>query len=144
MCARLLICIVMIALCAINQSDAVLTMEQIQKTAMTLRNTCISKSHADAEAVEGMQTGQFPEGNQPLKCYTLCVMKAMRTWKGGRIDDGMMIKQLDLMMPADLAGPIKASATACANVSPGSDDCDTTYKFVECCYKNDKDHFFFP
>lgn len=32
-----------------------------------------------AGAVEGMQTGQFPDDNQPLKCYTLCIMKAMRT-----------------------------------------------------------------
>lgn len=32
-----------------------------------------------AGAVEGIQTGQFPDDNQPLKCYTLCIMKSMRT-----------------------------------------------------------------
>lgn len=35
-------------------------------------------------------------------------------FKNGRIDDGMMIKQLDLMMPVEMAGPLKATATKCA------------------------------
>ncbi|GAB1869253.1 General odorant-binding protein 72-like [Camponotus japonicus] len=134
----------MIAFFAINQSDAVLTMEQIHKTAMTMRNSCVSKSHADAGAVEGLQTGQFPDDNQSLKCYTLCVMKAMRTFKSGRIDVGMMLKQMDLMMPVEMATPLKAVTTECAGHPPAGDDCETTYQFVKCCYQTDKDHFFFP
>ncbi|CAL1674310.1 unnamed protein product [Lasius platythorax] len=144
MCARLLICIIMIAFFAINQTDAALTMEQIHKTAMTMRNTCTTKSHADPDAVAGMQTGQFPDDNQPLKCYTLCIMKAMRTWKSGRIDDGMMLKQMDLMMPVEMATPLKAVTTTCAAQPPAGDDCETTYQFVKCCYRTDKEHFFFP
>lgn len=30
-------------------------------------------------AVAGIQKGDFPDDNQPLKCYTLCIMKSMRT-----------------------------------------------------------------
>ena len=30
-------------------------------------------------AVAGIQKGEFPDDNQPLKCYTLCIMKTMRT-----------------------------------------------------------------
>ncbi|XP_072754280.1 odorant binding protein 5 [Anoplolepis gracilipes] len=144
MCARVLICIIMIAFFAINHTDAVLTMEQIQKTAMTLRNTCVTKSHADPGAVEGMQTGNFPDDDQKLKCYTLCIMKAMRTWKNGRIDENMMVKQMDLMMPPEMAEPLKASTVTCAKQPPAGDDCETTYQFVKCGYITDKDHFFFP
>ncbi|XP_077255636.1 odorant binding protein 5 [Temnothorax americanus] len=141
---RLLICTIIVVLAAINQANAVMTMEQIQKTAMTMRNTCVTKSHADAEAVAEIQKGVFPDDNQTLKCYTLCIMKTMRTFKNGRIDDGMMIKQLDLMMPADMAGPLKATATKCAGEPPAGNDCETTYKFVKCSYQTDPDHFFFP
>lgn len=35
-------------------------------------------------------------------------------FKNGRIDDGMMIKQMDLMMPAEMVGPLKATAIKCA------------------------------
>ncbi|XP_036141529.1 general odorant-binding protein 19a isoform X2 [Monomorium pharaonis] len=121
-----------------------MTMEQIEKTAQTLRNTCTSKSHADPGAVAGIQKGEFPDDNQPLKCYTLCIMKSMRTFKNGRIDDGMMIKQLDLMLPAEMAGPMKAVATKCAAEPPGGSDCETTYQFVKCSHQTDSEHFFFP
>ncbi|XP_011056723.1 PREDICTED: general odorant-binding protein 19a [Acromyrmex echinatior] len=142
MCARLLICTIM--LIAANQANAVMTMEQIEKAALSMRNTCTSKSHADAGAVAGIQKGEFPDDNQPLKCYTLCIMKTMRTFKNGRIDDGMMIKQMDLMMPPDMAGPLKVSLTKCAAEPPAGDDCETTYQFVKCSYQTDPNHFFFP
>jgi len=29
--------------------------------------------------VTGIQKGEFPDDNQSLKCYTLCIMKTMRT-----------------------------------------------------------------
>lgn len=144
MCTRLLICVIMVALVSVNQADAVMTMEQIRKTAMTMRNTCTTKSHADAGAVAAIQNGEFPDDNQPLKCYTLCVMKAMRTFKNGRIDNGMLIKQMDLMMPADMAGPLKAVANICGAEPPANDDCETTYQFVKCNYQTDPSHFFFP
>jgi len=144
MCARLLICTIIVVFAAVNQADAAMTMEQIEKTAKTVRNTCTSKVHADPGAVAGIQKGEFPDDNQPLKCYTLCIMKTMRTFKNGRIDDGMMIKQLDLMMPADMAGPLKTSAIKCGAEPPAGDDCETTYQFVKCSYQLDSDHFFFP
>ncbi|XP_039310530.1 general odorant-binding protein 72 [Solenopsis invicta] len=144
MCARLLICMITIALFAVHQTNAAMTMEQIEKTALNVRNTCTSKSHADPGAVAGIQNGVFPDDNKPLKCYTLCVMKTMRTFKNGRIDDGMMIKQVDLMLPAEMAGPLKAVATKCAAEPPTGDDCSTTYQFVKCSYSTDPDHFFFP
>ncbi|KYN20312.1 hypothetical protein ALC57_07216, partial [Trachymyrmex cornetzi] len=112
-----------------KETPKVMTMEQIEKAALSMRNTCTSKSHADAGAVAGIQKGEFPDDNQPLKCYTLCIMKTMRTFKNGRIDDGMMIKQMDLMMPPDMAGPLKVSLTKCAAEPPAGDDCETTYQF---------------
>ncbi|KYQ50417.1 Photoreceptor-specific nuclear receptor [Trachymyrmex zeteki] len=108
----------------------VMTMEQIGKAALSVRNTCTSKSHADSGAVAAIQKGEFPDDNQPLKCYTLCIMKTMRTFKNGRIDEGMMIKQMDLMMPPDMAGPLKVSLIKCAaEQTPTGDDCETTYQF---------------
>ncbi|XP_018310680.1 odorant binding protein 5 isoform X2 [Mycetomoellerius zeteki] len=144
MCAHLLICTIIVMLIAVNQANAVMTMEQIGKAALSVRNTCTSKSHADSGAVAAIQKGEFPDDNQPLKCYTLCIMKTMRTFKNGRIDEGMMIKQMDLMMPPDMAGPLKVSLIKCAAEPPTGDDCETTYQFVKCSYQTDSDHFFFP
>ncbi|XP_012215202.1 general odorant-binding protein 72 [Linepithema humile] len=144
MCTGLLICVIMVAFVAVNQADAAMTMEQIQKTAMTMRNTCTTKSHADAGAVAAIQNGEFPDDNQLLKCYTLCVMKTMRTFKNGRVDDGMLTKQVDLMLPPDLSVPMKATAIKCAAEPPAGDDCATAYQFVKCSYQTDPNHFFFP
>jgi len=120
-----------------------MTMEQIEKTAATVRNTCTTKTHADPGAVAGIQKGEFPE-DQTLKCYTLCIMKTMRTFKNGRVDENMMIKQMDLMMPPEMAGPLKAAAAKCSGLPSTGDDCDTTFQFVKCNYQADPDHFFFP
>ncbi|XP_018406938.1 PREDICTED: general odorant-binding protein 19a-like [Cyphomyrmex costatus] len=144
MCARLLICTITIMVIAVDRANAVMTMEQIEKAAATMRNSCTTKSHADAGAVAAIQKGEFPDDNQPLKCYTLCVMKTMRTFKNGRVDDVMMIKQMDLMMPPDMAAPLKVSLTKCAAEPPAGDDCETTYQFVKCSYQTDPNHFFFP
>lgn len=38
-------------------------------------------------AVAAIQKGEFPDDNQLLKCYTLCVMKAMRTVRKNRYND---------------------------------------------------------
>ncbi|XP_020284498.1 general odorant-binding protein 19a-like [Pseudomyrmex gracilis] len=143
MYVRLLICAVVLTL-AVNQVIAAMTMEQIQKTAQTMRNTCTTKTHADPGAVAGIQNGAFPDDDQTLKCYTLCIMKTMRTFKNGRIDSGMMIKQMDLMMPAEMAEPLKVTASTCAAQPAAGDDCETTYQFVKCSYQTDPAHFFFP
>ncbi|KAH0950392.1 Obp5 [Eciton burchellii] len=142
-CARLICIIVIVFVVAVNQAKAALSMEQIQKTAQTLRNTCINKINADPEIVAGIQKGEFPD-NESLKCYTLCIMKAMRTFKNGRIDITMMIKQLDLLMPPDMATPLKETSITCGNEPPASDDCETALQFVKCSYQTDAEHFFFP
>ncbi|EFN77138.1 Pheromone-binding protein-related protein 3 [Harpegnathos saltator] len=120
-----------------------MTMEQIEKTAATLRNTCVSKVNANMDTVLAIQKGEFPD-DRSLKCYTHCIMKTIRTYKNGRVDEGMMLKQLDLMMPADIAVLMKETTKICAAEPPTGDDCETTFNFVKCSYNNDPDHFFFP
>ncbi|XP_014482185.1 PREDICTED: general odorant-binding protein 72 [Dinoponera quadriceps] len=142
-CGRALICALVIALVAVDQANAVMSMEQIQKTAATIRNTCAGKVSADIDVVLGIQKGEYPD-DPKLKCYTLCVMKTMRSFKNGRVDDGMMTKQVDMMMPADLAGFLKESIGVCASEPPTGDDCETTFNFVKCMYRTDSEHFFFP
>ncbi|XP_012541447.1 general odorant-binding protein 72 [Monomorium pharaonis] len=144
MCVRLLICMIIFAQLAVNITNAAMSMEQLEKAAKNVRNTCTSKSRADPGAIAGIQKGKFPDDNQTLKCYTLCVMKTMRTFKNGRIDYEMMIKQMDLMLPADMASAMKVTATECATIPSGVDDCDTTYQFVKCSYQTDPNHFLFP
>ncbi|XP_032687759.1 general odorant-binding protein 72 [Odontomachus brunneus] len=142
-CARALLCALVIALVVVNQANAAMTMEQIEKTMATMRNNCASKVNADIDIVLGIQKGEFPD-DRPLKCYTHCIMKMMRTFKNGRIDDVMMIKQLDMMIPPDLAVFLKQSTTACAAEPPTGDDCETCFNFVKCSYNKDSEHFFFP
>lgn len=138
-----LICTIVIVLVAVNQARAALTMEQIQKTAQTLRNSCTTKARVDAGFVAGIQQGEFPE-EQTLKCYALCIMKSMRTFKNGRIDISAMTKQLDLLLPPDMAGPLKDVLNVCGNQPSAGEDCETAFQFMKCSYQTDPAHFFFP
>ncbi|EZA61249.1 hypothetical protein X777_08461 [Ooceraea biroi] len=142
MCVRL-ICTIMVVLVAVHQATAKASMDQIEKTAQTLRNTCTTKSNVDPGLVAGIQKGEFPD-DRTLKCYSHCVMKSMRTFKNGRIDVDMMIKQMDMLMPPDMAAPLKESSVACGSAPPAGDDCETCYQFVKCSYEKDPNHFFFP
>ncbi|KAK2586404.1 hypothetical protein KPH14_010689 [Odynerus spinipes] len=123
--------------------EGAMSLEQMRKTAMGIRNSCITKTGATAELVDGMKSGQFPE-DRNLQCYTQCVMKAIRTFKNGKIDVDMVVKQVDMMMPTELQEGMKITARKCGSLEPSDDVCITAFNYVKCNYMEDPSAFFFP
>ncbi|XP_015182716.1 PREDICTED: general odorant-binding protein 72-like isoform X2 [Polistes dominula] len=120
-----------------------MTLEQMQKTATGIRNSCITKTGVKAELVDGLKTGQYPEDHD-LQCYTQCVMKTIRTFKNQKVDVDMVIKQVEMMMPVDMQDAMKASAKKCGALEPADDVCVTAFNYVKCNYNENPDIFFFP
>ncbi|XP_014604972.1 PREDICTED: general odorant-binding protein 72-like isoform X1 [Polistes canadensis] len=123
--------------------DGAMTLEQMQKTAIGIRNSCITKTGVKTELVDGLKTGQFPEDHD-LQCYTQCVMKTIRTFKNQKVDVDMVIKQVEMMMPVDMQDAMKASAKKCGALEPADDICVTAFNYVKCNYNENPDIFFFP
>ncbi|KAL2719253.1 general odorant-binding protein 72-like [Vespula squamosa] len=106
----------------ISKSHVAMTIEQMQKTATGIRNTCITKTGVNAavddsyllnvELVNGMKTGQYPEDHN-LQCYAQCVMKTIRTFKNQKVDVDMVTKQIEMMMPMEWQEGMKAAARKC-------------------------------
>ncbi|XP_043504616.1 general odorant-binding protein 72-like [Polistes fuscatus] len=115
-----------------------MTLEQMQKTAVGIRNSCITKTGVKTELVDGLKTGQFPEDHE-LQCYTQCVMKTIRTFKNQKVDVDMVIKQVEMMMPVDMQDAMKASAKKCGALEPADDICVTAFNYVKCNYNENPD-----
>ncbi|XP_035740320.1 uncharacterized protein LOC118449626 [Vespa mandarinia] len=115
--------------------DGAMTIEQMQKTATGIRNTCITKTGVKAELVDGMKTGQYPEDHD-LQCYTQCVMKTIRTFKNQKVDVDMVIKQVEMMMPIEWQDQMKAAARKCGALEPSDDICVTAFNYVKCYHKS--------
>ncbi|KAF3422914.1 hypothetical protein E2986_00579 [Frieseomelitta varia] len=136
-----------------------MTQEQIEKMAKSLRKSCLQKIDVSEDKVNGMSKGQFPSDDENLKCYTTCIMKALRTFKNGEIDFGMVIKQLDITMPPESASLVKEVVNSCQKLEAGEflfklslslyaeytgDDCNKTYELIKCYYFTNPEIFFFP
>ncbi|XP_047361835.1 uncharacterized protein LOC124953878 [Vespa velutina] len=117
--------------------DGAMTIEQMQKTATGIRNTCITKTGVKAELVDGMKTGQYPEDHD-LQCYTQCVMKTIRTFKNQKVDVDMVIKQVEMMMPIEWQDQMKAAARKCGALEPSDDICVTAFNYVKTSYSLEK------
>ncbi|XP_046830590.1 uncharacterized protein LOC124429403 [Vespa crabro] len=111
-----------------TEHELAMTIEQMQKTATGIRNTCITKTGVKAELVDGMKTGQYPEDHD-LQCYTQCVMKTIRTFKNQKVDVDMVIKQVEMMMPIEWQDQMKAAARKCGALEPSDDICVTAFNY---------------
>ncbi|XP_076748556.1 odorant binding protein 5 [Xylocopa sonorina] len=108
-----------------------------------MRKTCLQKIDTTEELVEGIQRGEFPD-DYNLMCYTNCIMKTLRTFKNGAIDFNMLVKQVDSMMPPDMAARVKDTIQGCRKLEFTGDPCEISYKYVKCYYESDPEAFLFP
>ena len=119
------------------------SLDQLEKLAKSVRNSCLQKIDTTEERVFGLRRGEFPD-DYNLACYTNCIMKALRTYKNDAIDFKMLLKQVDSFMPAEVAPRLKAGIRKCAQEEYASDGCEMCYQYVQCCYHSDPEIFFFP
>uniref|UniRef100_A0A182LXS7 Uncharacterized protein n=1 Tax=Anopheles culicifacies TaxID=139723 RepID=A0A182LXS7_9DIPT len=84
------------------------TLDQMAKTSAMMRSVCMGKHKADEALIDGLGRGEFPDTKE-IKCYANCVLEMMQAMKKGKIMADSAIKQIDLLIPTEIAEPtIKA------------------------------------
>nr|AGI04325.1 obp55 [Aedes albopictus] len=119
------------------------TVEQMQKTGEMIRNVCIGKLKVGEDLVNMLGNKQFPD-NKELKCYVNCIFEMMRVVKKGKLNYDAAMKQIDTIMPDELAEPMRVALNACRTASDGiKNNCDASYAIAQCVATNNP-KFVFP
>ncbi|EAA09324.4 AGAP005208-PA [Anopheles gambiae str. PEST] len=119
------------------------TVEQMMKSGEMIRSVCLGKTKVAEELVNGLRESKFADVKE-LKCYVNCVMEMMQTMKKGKLNYDASVKQIDTIMPDELAGPMRAALDICRTVADGiKNNCDAAYVLLQCLSKNNP-KFIFP
>uniref|UniRef100_A0A182SD68 Uncharacterized protein n=1 Tax=Anopheles maculatus TaxID=74869 RepID=A0A182SD68_9DIPT len=119
------------------------TVEQMMKSGEMIRSVCLGKTKVSEELANGLRESKFVDVKE-LKCYVNCVMEMMQTMKKGKLNYDASVKQIDTIMPDELAGPMRAALDICRNVADGiKNNCDAAYAMLQCLSKNNP-KFIFP
>ncbi|XP_049296852.1 general odorant-binding protein 72-like [Anopheles funestus] len=119
------------------------TVEQMMKSGEMIRSVCLGKTKVSEELANGLRESKFADVKE-LKCYVNCVMEMMQTMKKGKLNYDASVKQIDTIMPDELAGPMRAALDICRNVADGiKNNCDAAYAMLQCLSKNNP-KFIFP
>ncbi|XP_053664662.1 general odorant-binding protein 72-like [Anopheles marshallii] len=119
------------------------TVEQMMKSGEMIRSVCLGKTKVSEELANGLRESKFADVKE-LKCYVNCVMEMMQTMKKGKLNYDASVKQIDTIMPDELAGPMRAALDICRNAADGiKNNCDAAYAMLQCLSKNNP-KFIFP
>ncbi|XP_052892878.1 general odorant-binding protein 72-like [Anopheles moucheti] len=119
------------------------TVEQMMKSGEMIRSVCLGKTKVSEELANGLRESKFADVKE-LKCYVNCVMEMMQTMKKGKLNYDASVKQIDTIMPDELAGPMRAALDICRNAADGiKNNCDAAYAMLQCLSKNNP-QFIFP
>ncbi|XP_055628925.1 general odorant-binding protein 72-like [Toxorhynchites rutilus septentrionalis] len=112
------------------------TVEQMMKTGEMLRSVCMGKTKVSLELVEGLRESKFPDVKE-LKCYVNCVLEMSQMIKKGKVNYEATMKQIDTIMPDELAEPMRKAVDICRNSADGiKNNCDAAYAVVKCVSDN--------
>ncbi|XP_065094744.1 general odorant-binding protein 72-like [Ochlerotatus camptorhynchus] len=119
------------------------TVEQMMKTGEMIRNVCVGKMKISEDLVNVLREPSFPD-NKELKCYVNCVMEMMQVMKKGKLNYEASLKQIDLIIPDELAAPLRNALDICRTVADGiKNNCESAYAVAQCLSKNNP-KFIFP
>ncbi|THK33083.1 general odorant-binding protein 69a [Diachasma alloeum] len=128
-----------------ENAEAKMTIPQVTNMLMPMRKTCIQKTGASADLVDAPKTGPMPD-DPSLKCYYSCLLKMVKVvTKEGLPNYENMVKQMDMMLPADdLTARLKDVINLCAPKVTSTEPCEANWQFIKCFYETDKNVCFFP
>ncbi|XP_058837116.1 general odorant-binding protein 72-like [Topomyia yanbarensis] len=119
------------------------TVEQMNKAGEMMRNVCLGKTKVSEELVNGLRESNFPDVKE-LKCYVNCVMEMMQTIRKGKLNYEATMRQIDTIIPDELAEPLRKALDICRNSGEGiKNNCDAAYAITQCISKNNP-QFVFP
>ncbi|XP_001851195.2 general odorant-binding protein 72 [Culex quinquefasciatus] len=125
-----------------NLVESAATMEQLAKSSEMMRTVCMGKTKPPMDQVEGLGQGKFAEGKE-IMCYSNCVLEMMGAMRKGKINADGAIKQVDMLIPAEIGEPTKKAFDICRNAADGvKNNCEAAYALVKCLHKNNPKYFF--
>ncbi|XP_035784121.1 general odorant-binding protein 72-like [Anopheles albimanus] len=139
----LLLLLLLLVYRALSPAEGKATVEQMMKSGEMMRSVCVGKTKVSVELVDGLRESKFADVKE-LKCYVNCLMEMMQTMRKGKLNYDASIKQIDTIMPDELAGPMRAALDICRTAADGiKNNCDAAYAMLQCLSKNNP-KFIFP
>uniref|UniRef100_A0A182NL38 Uncharacterized protein n=1 Tax=Anopheles dirus TaxID=7168 RepID=A0A182NL38_9DIPT len=107
-----------------------------------MRSICMGKHKASEDQIDGLGRGEFVDTKE-LKCYAHCVLEMMQAMKKGKIIADSAIKQVDLLIPTEIAAPTMKAFDLCRDAANGiKNPCDAAFALVKCLHANNPKYFF--
>ncbi|KAF7993390.1 hypothetical protein HCN44_007893 [Aphidius gifuensis] len=109
-----------------------MTLPQIRNAMKPFHKACLPKSGVSPDVWEATHHGEFPP-DPALQCHYACLLTKMKILtKDNKISKELLGKQMDLMLPNDVIGPVKDICDTCYNEATSSDVCEMSWQFVKC------------
>ncbi|KAI8432155.1 hypothetical protein MSG28_004624 [Choristoneura fumiferana] len=94
---------------------AAMNRQQLKNSGKLLKKTCMPKHDVTEEQVGKIDQGNFLE-EKNVMCYVACIYSVGGAVKNNKIVHEAMIKQVDMMFPAEMKDPVKAAMEKCKGV----------------------------
>uniref|UniRef100_A0A182PLI9 Uncharacterized protein n=1 Tax=Anopheles epiroticus TaxID=199890 RepID=A0A182PLI9_9DIPT len=110
------------------------------KTSAMMRTVCMGKHKVGEDLINDLGRGVFADVKE-LKCYANCVLEMMQAIKKGKVIADSAIKQVDLLIPTEIATPTIKAFDECRD-SGIKNPCDGAYALLKCLHANNPKYFF--
>ncbi|XP_013191474.2 uncharacterized protein LOC106135659 [Amyelois transitella] len=121
-----------------------MTRQQVKNSGKLMKKTCMPKNDVTEEQVGDIDKGKFLE-EKNVMCYIACIYSVGGALKNNKIIHEAMIKQVDMMFPADMKDAVKETIEKCRGVAKQYKDiCEAAFATAKCMYEADPPNFLFP
>ncbi|XP_063538769.1 general odorant-binding protein lush-like [Cydia strobilella] len=121
-----------------------MTRQQLKNSGKIMKKSCIPKNDVTEDMVGSIEQGKFIE-ERNVMCYIACIYTTTQVVKNNKLSHEALLKQVDMMFPADMRVAVKAMAEKCKDVSKKYQDiCEASYWTAKCMYDADPANFVFP
>nr|WKR38898.1 odorant binding protein 17 [Spodoptera frugiperda] len=121
-----------------------MTRQQLKNSGKLMKKSCMPKNDVTEEEVGDIEKGKFIESRNVM-CYIACVYTMTQVVKNNKLSYEAVIKQVDVMFPAEMRDAVKAAATHCKETTKKYKDlCESSYWTAKCMYDYDAENFVFP
>ncbi|XP_041981620.1 uncharacterized protein LOC121735018 [Aricia agestis] len=128
---------------AILYGSNALTKQQLKNSLKMIKKQCMSKNDVTDDLVGDIDKGKFIE-QKPVMCYIACIYQMTQVIKNNKLNYESTLKQIDLMYPPELRGPVKEALEKCKDVATKYKDvCEASFWTAKCVYDTDPKNFIF-
>ncbi|XP_028025254.1 general odorant-binding protein 72-like isoform X1 [Bombyx mandarina] len=121
-----------------------MTRQQLKNSGKIMKKTCMPKNDVTEEEIGQIEQGKFLE-QRNVMCYIACIYTVTQVVKNNKLSYDAVIKQVDVMFPAEMRPAVKAAAENCKDISKTFKDiCEASYWTAKCMYDFDPKNFVFP